>query len=238
MVTQTDMLNLEECARVAADVHALRPYWVPRHATAPFFTFGAASYLDGDTQRPEVRQQYYAKAARYNPVLIERFGWLYDRLLSTLERELRAPCAFEERLGRPGFHIFLPDKAFENPVYSIHFDLQYLQVDWVGHAAPDFSRPLSFTVSVVLPRSGGGLQTWDFFYADWKNKPLPELMVEVQKRAPHFSPYKVGGLAMHDGHMVHQIAPMRDIDPGNPADARITLQGHGIQSDGVWRLYW
>lgn len=238
MVTETDMLSAEECARVAQTVHALRPHWVQRHATAPFFTLGAASYLDGDVQPNERRRQYYEKAARYNPILIERFGWLYDCLAAVLGKVLEAPCAYDDRLGRPGFHIFLPDKAFENPVYSIHFDLQYQQVGWDGHPDPDFEHPASFTASIVLPRSGGGLNTWDLFFRDWKNRELGGLMAKTQALKPEFVPYHVGRLALHDGHMVHQIAPMRDIDPGNPADSRITLQGHAIKSAGRWWLYW
>jgi hypothetical protein len=36
------------------------------------------------------------------------------------------------------------------------------------------------------------------------------------------------------GQAKHQIAPAFNCEP---RDRRITLQGHGVRCDGVWRLY-
>ena len=42
-------------------------------------------------------------------------------------------------------------------------------------------------------------------------------------------------MALHAGHLLHQIAPGTALQP---QDERITLQGHGVYVDGAWRLYW
>ena len=57
----------------------------------------------------------------------------------------------------------------------------------------------------------------------------------IASRTVAYHPYRIGGLVLHSGHKVHQIAPAND---GQRGDERITLQGHGIRCGGVWNLYW
>ena len=45
-------------------------------------------------------------------------------------------------------------------------------------------------------------------------------------------------LVLHSGHLVHQIAPTRGLEAGNPADTRATLQGHAIRCGDTWSVYW
>ena len=47
-------------------------------------------------------------------------------------------------------------------------------------------------------------------------------------------PYTIGKLMYHTGHVLHQIIPGYKLQDG---DRRMTLQGHGIKCDGIWRLY-
>ena len=67
---------------------------------------------------------------------------------------------------------------------------------------------------------------------------IDELSELTKKIKPRLHPYNTGGLVIHSGHSVHQIAPM----PAKPGQtdslARITLQGHAIRAGGIWRLYW
>lgn len=236
MFEQFDVLDAGECGRAADLIYALRPHWEPRLADAPFFTLGAASYMDAI---PAARQaEYYEKAARLNPVLEENFGWLYAKLTRALEQHLGAACAFEPRAARPGFHIFLPVPVFQQSLASIHVDLQYELLDWRGHPRPDFGNPVSFTLSVVLPRGGGGLHTWDVPYEAVRGLSRPEIARTVASTPPELRRYAPGSIVLHSGHTLHQIAPLPAIEPGDPRDARITLQGHAMRSEGTWWLYW
>lgn len=238
MIRTVQILSQEECEGIREEVYRLKPEWERRHELAPFYTLGAASYLDGRdaTQR---KWTYYEKAKKINPLLQERFGWVLERVRDELERQMTAPCRYEERFGLPGFHVFEAHEAFLDPVASVHVDLQYLCVDWPHEDRPDFEDPLTFTVIISLPRSGGGLHVWDITHEDVKKNDHPGGVAKLAaEKTPSYHPYQIGQMNIHGGHMVHQIAPMKDIVPGDPLDTRITLQGHGIRCNGVWKLYW
>jgi hypothetical protein len=236
MFEQIDFLDAEECRRTADLVHSLRPHWEPRLPDAPFFTLGAASYMDA---APAARRaQYYEKAGRLNPILDGNFDWLYKRLMGLLEQHLGAKCAVEPRAARPGFHIFLPVPLFQNSLASIHVDLQYELLDWRDHPQPDFENPMSFTASIVLPRGGGGLHTWDVPWETVRGLSRQAIEKLVSSSPPELRHYTAGGIVLHSGHTVHQIAPLPRIEPGDMRDARITLQGHAVKSDGTWWVYW
>lgn len=237
MFEQFDFLDADECRRASDLVYALRPHWEPRMPDAPFFTLGAASYVDAAVPA-ERETRYYAKAARLNAILDENFGWLYAKLMRSIEERLGGRAAFEPRAARPGFHIFLPVPLFQLSVAKIHADLQFRLLDWSDHPLPDFSNPMSFTVSVVLPRGGGGLNTWDVPFESVRGLAPEEIARKVSSIPPEFRPYAPGSMVLHSGQTLHQIAPLPDIEPGDPRDARITLQGHAIQSDGTWWLHW
>ena len=123
----------------------------------------------------------------------------------------------------------------------MHFDLQY-QRTWPQDApGADFTRPLSFTLSIRLPQRGGGLNVWEVTYErfmrfynrlDGRVQPMD---ITVHCSEPMRHPYSVGGLSLHSGHLLHQIA---EIDAVMPGDERITLQGHALFAQGAWRLYW
>lgn len=236
LIEEIELLDADETRETLATVHRLRPYWEHRHATAPFYTLGAPSYLDA--MDPAAKRGYYERAERLNPVLKAHFPALYERLAARLGEHFGEPFEYEARFGLPGFHVFLPDRVFEEPVASVHVDLQYQLVDWLPEDEPDFTRPLSFTASFCLPRSGAGLNTWSVRYDDLQFLDRSAMERKVKETAPDFHPYRIGWLVLHSGHTVHQIAPMKGIDPDNPADARITLQGHAVRCRGVWKIYW
>jgi hypothetical protein len=48
-------------------------------------------------------------------------------------------------------------------------------------------------------------------------------------------PYTPGAIALHSGHLMHQIGEIDEVAPG---DERVTLQGHALFHKGEWKLYW
>ena len=233
MVDTLNILAPSDCARVRAVVYELRHLWIPRNRQFPFFTLAAASYLDAAA--PGSCDAYCRKAAASNALLREQLGWLYDSVLEALSHHLGAPATHCEPYALPGFHIFLAHEFFRTSVASVHCDLQYQLLEWGPPEAVDFERPLSFTLSISLPRSGAGLNIWDLTQGEiaplssWQRQAL------IDTRRKTHVPYETGGMILHSGHSVHQIAPMAKAEPG---EERITLQGHAIQRSGVWQVYW
>jgi hypothetical protein len=224
------ILTVLECQDIRASLDALQTEWLHRNAQLPFYTLGAASYIDAAQSLPTYQQL----AQRYNPILRDRFQWLYDRVATALAGWLQAPVDCADHLALPGFHIYQSCKLFEQPIASIHCDSQYQLLPWPT-AETDFSRPLSFTLAIALPKFGGGLNLWDLHYRDIQGLTPKEFQQLVHDRPYKFHPYQVGHLVLHSGHQLHQAAPARNIQP---EDERITLQGHSVWSQGRWRLYW
>ncbi len=72
--------------------------------------------------------------------------------------------------------------------------------------------------------------------AFWKNKTSPALSEydPIYDDKPIVLPYQVGRAFYHFGPVWHQIMPGYKL---SDTDRRISLQGHGVKCDGVWRLY-
>jgi hypothetical protein len=66
LLHRVPVLSVDESARVADAVHALRPLWRQRHETQPFFTLGTAAYMDA---RDGAFAGYQAKLAESNAML-------------------------------------------------------------------------------------------------------------------------------------------------------------------------
>lgn len=226
-----DLLTESECLAVRSVVHKLRKFWTQRHPALPFYTLGTASYMDA----VQDKQDYYSKAKYYNPILRAHLGWLYNKLSVTLAKILKAPVCYQDVLALPGFHIFLSHKAFEQPIASIHRDLQYELLKWKSPEKIDFSQTISFTLAIALPKFGGGLYLWDLHHDEFPNLTQPDIKRLIGERKKSFHAYKLGKLALHSGHLVHQIAPAQNVQP---EDERITIQGHGFPCEGVWQFYW
>lgn len=230
-ISHIPMLERAACASIIAAIDAQRAHWLQRDAALPFYTLGATSYLDALNDP----QLYRQRAALYNPLLQAAFAALYQQLLSALAAQLGADCVLAPETAHPGFHIFEFHPAFREPAAVIHFDRQFEDIPWQRPQELDFEQPLSFTLPLQLPASGGGLNTWP---ADWRhchNSPLlvPELLAHALTCQP--LAYTEGVLMLHSGHMLHQIAPVPEMQPG---DRRITLQGHALPRCGVYQLYW
>ena len=220
----------ERCAEWSQRVLALREHWHQRHWCAPFFTLGAAAYLDG----PEPGL-YEDRRKNGNPLLRKHFDDLLEVVRERLEQALSAPCAFAERFALPGFHIYLGSPVFADSG-RIHWDNQFRHLDWSPWQEVDREHPLSFTIALRLPRCGGGLKSWQVPGSACAGRPAAEIRALLAAAPSTTQTYALGGGMLHDGLDIHQ-AVLMDED-ADSEDARITLQGHGMRCDGTWILYW
>ncbi len=226
MLSPIPLLSLEKNQDILAKIDQLRPFWTKRQNN--FYTLGTALYLDKKSDSP-----FYDNSVEANNFFLRiHFAQLYELLLETLKKELQADVVYEPTLALPGFHIFLSDPEFVKQGGKIHFDLQFQQTSWANYQKIDLSNPLSFTLSLALPRLGGGLFYWDKTYEPG-SKVSPEEAIEGLPR--HYVEYEKGKIVLHNGLLIHQIAPAKEYLEG---DRRITLQGHALLCDGVWRVYW
>lgn len=197
----------------------------------PFYTLGTASYMDA-VSRGEF--YYKMKAKRYNLLLKQHFGFMYDRIAKVIEKETGKPVVYEENYGLPGFHIFLHSEAFEYNIASLHFDLQFQKLTW-RYKHIDYKHPMSITLPISLPKAGGGMYCWDIQHEDVKELNKNQLDQKAQDQEPVLIEYQVGQAVVHEGLLLHQIAPAEGMLED---DERITVQGHGLFCDGAWHLYW
>ena len=219
------VLEPADCDVYWEALQEVRASWTARHPLAPFFTLGAASYLDAG-------EEYQALAAAANPVLASRFASLLERVRQAIAAHTGDPVEVG-RFALPGFHIFQAHPAFERPVASIHCDLQFQGLAWGSGA--DLNRTLTFTLPIRLPATGGGLDAWDIETAEWMPLSPSERLALLKARAYTYFPYECGRIELHDGQFVHRIAASRGMAPG---EERVTYHGHGVWEDGAWRLYW
>ena len=225
------VLDVADCQRALAAIDALRASWTQRHPMLPFFTLGAASYIDAARSR----DGYKAAATAGNPLIESRFGWLLECVRSSLESTLGAPVAWNPDAALPGFHIYLAHKMFEQPIASIHCDSQYELVDWTRCGTPDFTRAASFTLALALPRHGGGLNVWDVNRSDITGLDNVGIGARIRAAKMSYHSYSTGTMVLHSGNVMHQAAPGRDI---SPEERRITLQGHCQRVGDRWFAYW
>ena len=232
------ILTIDECASVYQEIAALWDHWLPRGETDSLFcTLGAAIYLDCG-EYYDSQDTYWQKATRYNPLLEEKFGWLYERIQRHLESALEAPVTYRDDAALPGFHVWLAHAIPTRSLVSLHCDLQYQHLKWESKSSIDFSNTLSFTLPIQLPESGGGLDLSDCNHLEFlsiaqRNRMDWDLIPRFRNSQYH--PYQVGQMVIHSGYTLHRIAPT---SIAKNTDKRVTLQGHGVLVDGTWQLYW
>ncbi|PAX52575.1 ATP-grasp domain-containing protein [Brunnivagina elsteri] len=234
-VLSEQILTPQQCDDIYSTIHSLKNLWIKRGESPKYFsTLGTASYLDF-LKLANFAGDYEARFKEYNPILQEKFGWLYELIREYLERTLLNPVVYKEDAAMPGFHIWQDDNLITKPNATTHFDLQYRNLKWDKEKI-DAVNTISFTLPIKLPQSGGGLNVWDFHYLDaYKQAIAGDVEISKRFRNQTFHPYTVGEIVVHSGHTLHQIAPTTFIYPG---DERITLQCHGLYCDGQWLLYW
>ncbi len=228
-----DVLSPDECVKTHQAVHRLRMQWEQRDPELPFFTLGAASYLDAAQGEPAL---YRAKAGMLNPLLWTHFEWLYQKLAQILEREMGCHFFFDSDLALPGFHIFLAHPEFTKPRASMHFDLQHQKIPWKEPEMALAGKPLSMTLAIRLPAAGGGLFLWNLSYPELQALPPEErTKLAAANRKAVLVPYDPGRMLLHSGYQLHQMAPAKDLKPD---DERLTLQAHAHPVGQGYVLYW
>jgi hypothetical protein len=233
LVTEVLLVTHEEAAAVAREVLAERASWRQRDEVYPFFTLGAASYLDA---RLEGAAAYEAYAGASNGILHRSFGWLHERVRLAVSRHVGAEATYAPGLALPGFHVFLSHDAFKRPTASLHYDLQYTFIDWGERGTPDGDAQLSLTLPITLPAQGGGLRVWNIDRRKLEQMAAPERrLYTTTNRTATTHEYTVGHLVVHSGHLLHQIAHAPEL---NADEMRITLQAHALPVDGRWVIYW
>jgi hypothetical protein len=233
VVTRVPVLSEAEAERVCSDMAALRSEWVQRDPTRPAYTLGTPTYMDAIRGRFDT---YCRNVERMNPILHERFGWMYAKVMQAVDGAGFTPALHDPRLSYPGFHIYFGEGGERRAEASIHYDLQYEHIDWSPYGSVDLTHPLSFTLALRLPAGGGGLYVWDVDVHAVRQMPDDERRAFMAaRRQATYVPYRVGEMVLHNGHYLHQIARLTDMDV---TDARITLQGHAVSTPRGWVVYW
>lgn len=261
---------------ISREVLRARNQWIRRGPEISslfhvFFSLGSASSTDASQSLKE----YTKRSAETNALLGSRFHWMHERIEEKLSSQI-GPCKIERDLAWPGFHIFhipmflklVPDLLLEKMVSGkvdtiapvVHYDLQhrFLSEHWRKYKSFDFDKTLSFTIPVMMPASGTGINLFkldrvrskkdssEFFknggedvQTQRSNDPicLKRLQnLDVTEDREKFSvEYKKGVCFYHTGKILHQANITRE--NMRPGEHRITIQGHGVLCDGVWRLY-
>jgi hypothetical protein len=231
--TSLELLSEAQCEEVRQTVHALRNSWetLDSEAGHPFYKLGAASY---ELRRPDLPPvSYYAYARRMNPILLDKFGWLYERLSDVLAQHLERPIHYSPDLALPGFHIFLGYQSPKGRSKAIHYDENIKSVRFDGADEVDFDCTVSFTAAIALPKSGAGLNLWDVVgSAETTRLKIPERLASMPYQ---FHPYKIGNIFIHSGQHYHQIAHFENV---GPTDERITLQGSAVLQGDKIVAFW
>ena len=166
-----------------------------------FFTLGTTTYMEDPWS-------YMAHANLERPRMEEAFGWAYKALGMALEAHFGKPVAQHPNAACPGFHIFF--KTDVAP--QIHYDIPFQKVFW----PEPFDSVFTFTLPILLPSAGGGLDIWNNHTPDTARHAEPDQHVE----------YEVGELYVHNGLTTHGISIKYPMGEG---EYRVTLQGHGAR---------
>ena len=233
----------------------------------PFWTLGAGTYLEGVDDIGKYHKHKTAINPILKKKFDWAYRILEDRLSEELgdpcevDDMLALPGfhIFGQKRGVPVTDREM--RAMEQPLASIHCDIQYKEHGcyWKCFEEVDFANPLSFTLAIRLPEHGGGLFIWD--HVDFDDELINSFNFQTNEEKsvwldsidnnpnlwendsaggykptghPIIEEYTEGNMIYFTGHLLHQIIPGQKIVP---TDRRITIQGHGLKCDGVWRLY-
>jgi len=239
MIEAIPLLDSGQCAGAVARLEDIRAQWIDRSVTkcGTFFTVGRASYLDVCPQKADPKTDYYDRLAQSNAELVAAFSDLYEMLRRMLEERLGGAASYAQSLALPGFHLFFGRGIMGAGSSGRHFDIQYERLTLPeGRIVDD---PISFTLALELPAGGSGLDIWNVTAGDYDAAFAAGRILTIEdlvarKTSAHFG-YRAGTLYLQRGLFLHRIGSS---GPIAEEDRRITLQGHGLNIDGRWRLYW
>lgn len=184
----------------------LNRYWIKRF-DVPFYTLGRNAYLDGKTKA------YYKESRSLNKKLATHFDDLYKEVQTILGLIVNEPVELGHEFALPSFHIFKSDPIFLDYPQNWHTDYPRTILGIEEEESP---KEWSFTVPIVLPESGGGL--------DYKKN----------NKIKHLE-YEVGDIIVHKGDFLHSISNLKEYKEN---EYRITLQGHIMRRNGRLVMYW
>lgn len=214
-----------------------------------------------ETQEDDNLESYYHKIKRVtNPILDKNFRWIYDKIINFIEKEYgeKAVINDEANLGYPGFHIYYPIEGCESIIDSPpHVDLQWsFHLNDLKSLFKNVSEEtfMTFTLAIEIPSTGAGLYYWDcpeeivndyFACRDFYRHVIIKAKKFLEKSTdrlgyeellqPQFLDYKEGEMTLFKGFPLHQTGLFNKGWTSN--DRRITMQGHGIKCDGIWRIF-
>lgn len=244
-LTGHPLISASACEQCMRELLLMDAFWLRRHPHLPFFTLGATNYYDIEANGLAF---YLEQAKRYNMLLTSSFTAIYQQLLSLLTDVLNEDVWLDTHNAVPGFHIFSGHPEFQSPENNylthtqwlrlrnqsrfigspVHRDRVHEVIDWQGRkpafGTPTAAQRFSFTLPIVLPEAGGGLNIWP-------NAKEGEACGEHNRQ---FYAYTPGELVLHSGDEYHQASgfPLRE------NEYRITLQGHGLRWQNGWSLFW
>ena len=220
LASEIEVLTVEDCERVRVGIHALKPLWDDER-----YRLGAGiSYY-----KPAAL--YYAASKQMNPILKKHFFWMYEKMLEAFSTTLGCNVIFRDDLAVPGFNIYCGPIDFSTVVYNKHVDLQYLDLNWQPEGSVDLDTTMSFTIPIVSPTNGTGLNIWDV--TQLSAAEIEQSNALDQSKAV-YQPYRIGVATIHDGKHYHQMSITEN---WLPTDERITLQGHGLMQNGSLVIY-
>jgi hypothetical protein len=251
MLKHLQLITQEEADNITNKILSLKSLF-KNHANNKFSVLGAASYANSNEEYSNIIKQT-------NPILINNFKNLFDKIKNFLEQNLEKECFFDKNLSYPGFHIFYGNHADALlPLTSLHIDTPYdLHKDYLikNYQKINFDFPFTFTLALKLPKSGAGLYYWDNknwemqneeesydFYSEIYEKYIQIFKDKIPSREeyeinlePKYIKYIEGNVICFKGNLLHQIAPF--FNPIEKDEVRITLQGHGIECNNRWLIY-
>jgi hypothetical protein len=223
------LFSVAACDELAHRVDGLRDEWERCHPSLPYFVLGTSSFVSARHDR----EGYERRAAVTNERLRSTFADLHDHVRAAVEDIVGRAVTDHAHAALPGFHIFGFHPVFRLPIAGAHFDRLYRYLRWPSPV--DEATSMSFTLPLVLPEAGGGIDWWplDPGHVD----PLDaEAAGELVERVePHHVDHACGTLVVHSGVLLHRIAATPRVTLG---DRRITLQGHVISSGPATWWYW
>lgn len=189
--------------QVLENVVKLKAEWIQRSLPG-FYTLGRCAYLD------LASPSYFEGSTKLNPILQEHFGEVYQAVGNYLEELLQEKVELCDSVAYPSFHIFEANEVLVGRGGTWHQDRPHVTL---GLGETDYG---TFTLPIVLPTSGGGI---DYLDGD---------------ESIYFD-YTPGEVVVHSGMVYHRIAPLKEAVVG---EMRITLQGHVVRHQGQMIMYW
>jgi len=238
VIDEVPLLSPEEAREVVRSLDAIRSSWLIRDGRVrAFATLGRAAYLDLCGGRSTV-EEYRRRAAEQNEHLRRHFADLLEMLRSTIADRQQTPAVLTRDWALPGFHIFTGPGLRGAGAGGAHFDLQFREL--VGDVRIDHARVLSFTLALELPEAGSGLRVWPIRPAQLhgcsRGRDSDERLIDYLGHKPSvYVRYQIGRLYIQREPILHCIW---NGEPIRQSDRRITLQGHALEQNGTFVLYW